>query len=100
MDSLTKRETADRSKINMHQPHEVHYWTRHLNVSREDLQQAIDKVGNGAAAVRKQLATKQEKSRCRKREEAGMGFVKGALFWLASIPLPIVLLIALFMHPS
>jgi hypothetical protein len=29
-----------------------------------------------------------------------MGFVKGALLWLVGIPLPIILLIALFMHPS
>ena len=55
MDGLTKKETPDRSKINMHQPHEVHYWTKHLNVSKEELQKAIDKVGNSAAAVRKQL---------------------------------------------
>jgi hypothetical protein len=54
MDGLTKKETPDRSKINMHQPHEVHYWTKHLNVSKEELQKAIDKVGNSAAAVRKQ----------------------------------------------
>jgi hypothetical protein len=57
-DNPTKKETPDRSKINMHQPHEVHNWTRHMNVSKEDLQRAIDRVGNGAAAVRKQLATK------------------------------------------
>ena len=55
MNSLTKREQPDRSKINMHQPHEVKYWTRALNVSREDLQKAVDKVGNSAAAVRKEL---------------------------------------------
>jgi hypothetical protein len=58
MDGLTKKETPDRSKINMHQPHEVHYWTKHLNVSKEELQKAIDKVGNSAAAVRKQLGIK------------------------------------------
>lgn len=29
-----------------------------------------------------------------------MEFVKGALLWLVWIPLPIILLIALFMHPS
>ena len=58
MDGLTKKETPDRSKINMHQLHEVHYWTRHLNVSKEELQKAIDKVGNSAAAVRKQLRVK------------------------------------------
>ena len=58
MDGLTKKETPDRSKINMHQPHQVHYWTKHLNVSKEELQKAIDKVGNSAAAVRKQLGIK------------------------------------------
>jgi hypothetical protein len=55
MDSLTKREQPDRSKINMHQPHEVKYWTHALNVSKEELQKTIDKVGNSAAAVRKEL---------------------------------------------
>jgi len=29
-----------------------------------------------------------------------MEFVKGALLWLVGIPLPIILLISLFMHPS
>jgi predicted RNA-binding protein YlqC (UPF0109 family) len=55
MNGLTRKETPDRSKINLHQPDEVQYWTRHLNVSKEDLQKAIDKVGNAAAAVRKEL---------------------------------------------
>jgi predicted RNA-binding protein YlqC (UPF0109 family) len=53
MDSLSKRDQPDRSKINMN---EVRYWTKHLNVSKEELQKAIDKVGNSAAAVRKELA--------------------------------------------
>ena len=55
MSGLTRKETADRSKINLHQPHEVRYWTRHLNISQEELCKAIDKVGNAAAAVRKEL---------------------------------------------
>jgi hypothetical protein len=29
-----------------------------------------------------------------------MEFVRGALLWLVGIPLPIILLIALFVHPS
>jgi hypothetical protein len=56
MDHLTKREQPDRSKINMHQAWEVKYWTHALGVSRQKLQQAVDKVGNSAAAVRKELA--------------------------------------------
>jgi hypothetical protein len=54
-DNLTKRGSADRSRIAMHEEHEVHYWTKHLGVSREELQRAVDKVGNSAAAVRKEL---------------------------------------------
>ena len=29
-----------------------------------------------------------------------MEFLKGALIWLVEIPLPVILLIALFVHPS
>ena len=31
-------------------------------------------------------------------QEAKMGFGKGALLWLIGIPLPIILLLALFWH--
>jgi hypothetical protein len=31
------------------------YWTHQLGVTREELQRAVDKVGNSAAAVRKEL---------------------------------------------
>ena len=55
MVGLTRREQPDRSKINMHRPREVKYWTHAWKVSTEDLQKAIDKVGNSAAAVRKEL---------------------------------------------
>lgn len=45
----------DRSKINMNEDYEVRYWTQQLNVSREELQLAVDLVGNSVEAVRKQL---------------------------------------------
>ena len=56
MQSLKSKAQHDRSKINMHDPHQVQCWTKHLKVSKEELQKAVDKVGNGAAAVRKELA--------------------------------------------
>lgn len=56
MDHLTKREQPDRSRINMHEAYEVKYWAHALGVSKEKLQQVVDKVGNSAAAVRKELA--------------------------------------------
>jgi Protein of unknown function (DUF3606) len=55
MDNLTKRNQPDRSKINMHEDYEVKHWTKALGVTREELQKAVDKVGNSAAAVRKEL---------------------------------------------
>src|SRR5689334_5661224 len=54
-DNLTNRVQPDRSKINMNEDYEVKYWTHALGVSREALQKAVDKVGNSAAAVRKEL---------------------------------------------
>ena len=55
MDNLTKKDQPDRSKINMHEDHEVKYWTKALGVTKQELQKAVDKVGNSAAAVRKEL---------------------------------------------
>jgi Protein of unknown function (DUF3606) len=57
-DDLTKIGQPDRSKIAMGEEHEVKYWTKHLGVSKEELQRAVDKVGNSAAAVKKQLGKK------------------------------------------
>jgi hypothetical protein len=54
--SAAKR-SGDRSRINMAESHAIRCWTRHFGVSRADLEQAVDKVGNSAAAVRKQLAS-------------------------------------------
>jgi hypothetical protein len=54
-DRLTKRDQADRSKINMSEDFEVKYWTKALGVDREMLRRVVDKVGNSAAAVRKEL---------------------------------------------
>ena len=54
MSGLTRRETPDRSKINIDDPVEVKSWSRELKVSREQLRGVVEKVGN-AAAVRKEL---------------------------------------------
>ena len=56
MDDRKNKGQPDRSKINIHEAHEVKYWTHQLGVSREKLQATVEKVGNAAAAVRKELA--------------------------------------------
>lgn len=55
MDHLKKKGTADRSKINMNEPWEVKYWTKQLGVDKQQLQILVERVGNSAAAVRKEL---------------------------------------------
>lgn len=55
MDDLKNKGQQDRSRINMSEEHEVRYWTEALGVSKERLQAAVNKVGNSAEAVRKEL---------------------------------------------
>lgn len=59
-DRLAMKGQQDRSHIAMNADDEVHYWTKHLGITRDELQQLVDKVGNSAAAVRKELAAKPE----------------------------------------
>jgi hypothetical protein len=53
--SLTKKPTPDRGRIDMSDGDQVKYLCRHLGVSEQELQRAVDKVGNSTAAVRKEL---------------------------------------------
>ncbi len=55
MSFLTKRETPDRSKINLGMPGQAKCWAHKLGISQEQLCKLIEKVGNSAAAVRKEL---------------------------------------------
>jgi 3-oxoacyl-[acyl-carrier-protein] synthase III len=57
VNNLTKSKMPDRSKINLHQPREAKYWAHELGISKEQLFKLVEKVGNSASAVRKELAT-------------------------------------------
>lgn len=56
MRTLTKPIPADRSKIDVQNPEHVKLWVKRLNISPEELVKVIEKVGNNAAEVRKELA--------------------------------------------
>ena len=56
MSILKKSVRPMRLHIDLSQEKEVRYWMKHLHVSSDQLRKAIDKVGNSASAVRKQLA--------------------------------------------
>jgi hypothetical protein len=44
-DDLSKRGAADRLRINIHEEHEVRYWTQKLGCTRAQLEQAVKSVG-------------------------------------------------------
>ena len=56
-DDLSKRGQQDRNRINVHEEHEVRYWTEALGVSRDRLEQLVKQVGTSAQAVRDRLAS-------------------------------------------
>ena len=53
--NLTKRVMPDRNKIIVTSQNEVKYWIRHFGVTREELERAVERVGNSIASVRKEL---------------------------------------------
>lgn len=54
-DDQSNRGPQDRARISMSEDYEVRYWTEALGVTKEELQRAVDQVGNGADAVREFL---------------------------------------------
>ena len=57
-DNLQDRGQQDRARINMHEKHEIQYWTKALGVTEEELARAVEQAGNSAEAVREHLRTK------------------------------------------
>jgi hypothetical protein len=57
-DDLQNRGEQDRARINLHEKHEIQYWTKALGVTQEELEQAVKTAGNSADAVRQHLRTR------------------------------------------
>jgi hypothetical protein len=69
---------------------------RHLQLRVDRLTGPIRE--NWSLQIGTPAAVQALRARQNKREETTMGFGRGALLWLIGIPLPIILLLALFMH--
>jgi len=54
-DNLSNKGNPDRNLISLTEAHEVRYWTEALGISKEELERAVDQVGNSAAKVREHL---------------------------------------------
>jgi hypothetical protein len=55
MDDTSKRNAPDSKRINLHEEHEVRYWTQALGISKEKLEEAVRAVGTSAEKVRAHL---------------------------------------------
>jgi hypothetical protein len=55
MDNLSIRRPQDPTKINVHEPWELSYWTKSLGVTADQLRSAVRAVGVSVAAVRRHL---------------------------------------------
>ena len=54
-DDLKNRGAQDRARVNIHEDHEVAYWTKKWGISTEELAAAVKKAGVSADAVAKEL---------------------------------------------
>jgi hypothetical protein len=55
-DDPSKRGPQDRSRISLSEDYEVRYWCKKFGVTPDVLRTAVEKVGNSAKAVEKELA--------------------------------------------
>lgn len=58
-DDLTKRGPQDRTKINIHEPWELKYWSGHFGVAPDELIEAVRAVGPSVEAVERFLREKK-----------------------------------------
>jgi hypothetical protein len=54
-DDRSKRGPQDRDRINVHEEWEANYWSKKFGVSKQRLQEAVQKVGVMAKDVEKYL---------------------------------------------
>jgi hypothetical protein len=54
-DDPSKRGPADRTRINIHEPYEVEYWTKHFGVTAQQLKDCVARVGVMVTDVEKCL---------------------------------------------
>ena len=57
---MISRGSPDRSHIDVSEETQVRFWAKHLNVETAVLLEAIDKVGNCCATVRKELSRTEQ----------------------------------------
>ena len=87
-DDLKKRAPQDASRINVHEPWEVKYWTHKFGVTKDALAAAVELVGTSAQAVADQVKSKNEEQDCKARKNSQMEGAQDVVEALAHHPAP------------
>jgi hypothetical protein len=58
MDDKTKKGSPDSKFINVNEDYEVEYWTKELNINKQELLAAVKAAGTSVAAVKEHLKKK------------------------------------------
>ncbi|AFR67591.1 hypothetical protein Pcar_3418 [Syntrophotalea carbinolica DSM 2380] len=54
-DDLTKKRPLDSSRINIHEPYEVKYWSQKFGIMPSRLKELVAKYGTSAAVIAKMI---------------------------------------------
>ena len=60
----------DRMRIHLHEPWQLAYWTRVLDVTEEELRQLLKEVGNQTHLVRARLTERREEEAAERQQAA------------------------------
>ena len=60
-DDTTKRGPRDSSRINLSQDYEARYWSEKFGVSKEELEQAVQRAGSMAKDVEAEIQNRKGK---------------------------------------
>ncbi len=54
-DNLDRKNPQDSSRINIHEPYELKWWSEELKISKEELIAVVERVGTSAESVKEEL---------------------------------------------
>lgn len=60
MNELSDKGQRSRSHIAVDDEENMHRWAKHFQISEEELRTTIDRIGNSASAVRKEISFKKK----------------------------------------
>lgn len=81
----SRSRASDRSKVNVHEPYELRYWTQTLGVTPKRLKDLVTKYGPGAAGIRRALTGSRKRSRSADRSRINVHQPYELRYWTKAL---------------